>query len=750
MPSTDSNADKNTLNSVLGRVRQRVRNYVLAESVLLVSVMLGVAFWLGLLLDWSFEPSPPVRLVGHVLVATLAISILLRWGVSRWFARLGNRSLALMLERRFSNLNDQLSVAVDLGESTNQGDAVHPELASRTMRGAAEAAAKLDIHQAFNRPRLSKLGVIVSLFAFSVMALALGAPDIWHTFKQRLALSPDEWPRRVELSLEGFEPDGQGGWVRKAARNSDVPIKVRAALTGNHSAPERVSIRYRWNDGGKGRDELIRIGDASTSGASHQQFEYVFERITGDVAFSLRGGDDRIRSVYIEAVERPKVTQLEFKCTYPKYLGRSERTLTVGPRMELPEGTRIRVIGSANKPLQNIAWQTTTDDGGASPETSEDQSLKFEYDLQLANNDVDLQVGLLDEDGIESAEPFAVSIRAKRDLKPQVQVIRDGIGTAVTPHAKIPLQVAVEDDYGVQSASIAIARGEEPLATRPVALPNNTEDTAVALAAVDLRDLIASDANDTIQAIAIGQRLTFAVSADDRYNLTEESRLSLAPLLSFEVVSPEDLVARLSAREQNLRQTFEAVADRLLLLYDSLERMEPEQPSATSPELAADGQGGANITVPTDPIEFDKKSIRREVKSLAEKSRQISDEVLGIAGGFENIHAQLRNNRIEDTELANRIGNLIAKPLRELAEMRMRLVEERILAVNGRQPTIAEAKAETRLAIVEVEKLLREMQGLENYNEVVAMLRDIIRQQDRLHSKTTDKQKSKLRDLLLD
>ncbi|MGI9458155.1 MAG: hypothetical protein ACR2NU_16445, partial [Aeoliella sp.] len=202
----------------------------------------------------------------------------------------------------------------------------------------------------------------------------------------------------------------------------------------------------------------------------------------------------------------------------------------------------------------------------------------------------------------------------------------------------------------------------------------------------------------------------------------------------------------LSGTEQNLRQTFETVADKLLVLYDSLDQLETKLPTPS----AATSESDKMLVVDTAGTDDQSNNvIGREADRLAENVRQMADEILGVATGFEDIHAQLANNRIDNSELSDRIGNRIAAPLRELGSGRMKQVEQRVSELAG-VGSIEQAKDETRLAITEVERLLREMQGLENYNEVIATLREIIRQQQQITGKTKDKQKDDLRDLLLD
>lgn len=755
---TQHTLDYQAVSDLLSDVRGRIRTFVWAEAVLLALLLVGVVFWGGLLLDWMFEPPPQVRLAVHLLLVAGVVGILIWWGLRRWMVALTDRSLALLVERKHPELQDALSVAVDLHERAGDNADVHPELAARTIREAADAARTLDTENLLNQLRINRFALLVGALALSVIALALGMPKTWDTYTQRLALSPEDWPRSVDLTVAGFEPDGEGGWVRKVARNSDVPVVVHASLLDGLEAPDRVTIRYRWDEGRRGRDDLIRIGDAMPGRDDSQRYEYLFERIAGNVEFDLRGGDDRVRHLKLEVVERPKVTQLEFECIYPEYLGRTDRTVAAGPRVELPEGTVITAVGKANKPLAEVRWRRVVQQDDE-PQLSSEVTDEFQSQLKLDRHDIELEVELLDEDGIASAEPFRVTLASRLDEKPQVLASRQGIGMAVTARAQLPIQLDITDDNSVEAAWLDIRHGEAKLPRMPVNLPTGGRNNVLALATVDLAELAAAHADDPQYTFVPGSDVTIAPSAKDKFNLNDESRATAARILSFEVVTDEELLSRLASNEQNLRQTFESVADKLLLLYDAVEKLDQQALNGTAAVkddtdlLVVDTSAEAGAT--TEPVvesveaSANETRLAREAIREAETARQIADEVLGVAAGFEDIHAQLFNNRIDNTEMSDRIGNRIAAPLRSLGDERMSSVAEKIAAVAAGESTTP-AKQEMRQAIVEVEGLLREMKGLENYNEIVAMLREIIRQQEQINTKTKDQQKSDLKDLLLD
>ena len=129
--------------------------------------------------------------------------------------------------------------------------------------------------------------------------------------------------------------------------------------------------------------------------------------------------------------------------------------------------------------------------------------------------------------------------------------------------------------------------------------------------------------------------------------------------------------------------------------------------------------------------------------------------MLGLAEAFEDMHDQIENNRVDNTDLKSRLKDQIAVPLRRLGENRMPELESQLQLL---QAGIAEGQTETpglagsiKLAdqiLVEMQQVLDRMLELESYNEVVALLRGIIHDQQDLNEKTKQRQDEKLKGLL--
>ena len=94
--------------ALLGHLRYRLRRYVWLEGFAAAIAWLGVAFWATLAADWFFEPPPPVRAVMLAAMVAGLMLVLFRKIACRTFVPITDANAALILERRFPQLNDSL------------------------------------------------------------------------------------------------------------------------------------------------------------------------------------------------------------------------------------------------------------------------------------------------------------------------------------------------------------------------------------------------------------------------------------------------------------------------------------------------------------------------------------------------------------------------------------------------------------------------------------------------------------------
>jgi hypothetical protein len=739
----------------VSRLRLAVRLYVLVEGLAAVAAMIGAAFWLGLGIDWLLEPRPAWRVV--LWLATIGVVSLVAWRLlfRRLFAVLHNDSLALLVERQYPELRESFITTV---QAAGDGDAspVRRQLLEASARRAETALAPVQLRRVFDfKPLVQKLLAAAALLG----AMALFASTHREAFGfwlERMRLSPQEWPRRVALTAVGFEENGNR--VVNVARDDAYELSVLASIVDGHAAPAEVEVRWRMADGRRGRGPMLRIGEARPGRDEAQQFEYTF-KVSSDIEFDVVGGDDRIRNLRLRPVERPAVTNLELAVKYPDYLQREPGTVPVASgRAELPEGSAAVCKATANKPLVSVTIRDPVEQTDLPAKIAADAPAEFSFDLGRIASDRVLLVTMHDIDGVSNRDPFRLAVSAVPDQPPEVNVQLRGIGTAVTPQARIPLVGRLLDDYALVDAWFEYAIDDadperRPLRTQPEGMANLRMTEPFDLAEAE------TGASRPRLEVRAGQKLALSVRARDAYDLGDEPHLGGSPRFQLDVVTPSELRALLEKRELGLRQRFQAIYDKMVGVAELLDRIDlAAGDSEAQDDVAAEAAAGDESLTP---------ELRRErdvarISGSRQSATQLAFETTGVAEGFDDILAELVNNRVDTEELNERLSQGIAEPLKQIGGELLPRFEERLGALQtqlaAESPQIAESAsgslARSRAEAAEItdamKAVLDRMLELESYNELVELLRGVIAEQEALREETERRQRDRVRDLLED
>ena len=712
------------------RLRWLVRSYVCLDGLAAVVLVLGVAFWLGLGIDWAFEPSPLVRGVLWALTGLAAVYVAVRYLLGPLSARLTNTNIALLLERNFPELNQSVITTVEAADRRRSVPVGNEKLLQNTSREASTALRGLKLRQIFQfRPLLWKSGLALALLS-SIGAFAALQSDAFGFWMQRMKLSNQPWPRQVELSVAGFaEVDGQR--VVNVARDDDFELEVLASIRDGHVAPEQVEIRYRLADGRRGRDSMTQIGTALPGRDKGQLYRYQFKKVAADLKFDLVGGDARLRNLQLRVVERPQIFRMVLECEFPKYLGRASQTIPVSGRVELPEGTQAVCRLEANKPLQLVRVYDPSQQSDLPTQLDAENDRQVSFQVSVAQEDRVLLVTMLDQDGVENREPYRVVLSSLLDQPPEVSVQLRGIGSAITPQAKIPLAGNITDEYGLQEAWFAYQIDKSPPKQRALA---SQPRGGRKLREIGVFDLAVTDPETKRPVVTLkpGQQLTLSVKARDAYNLQEQEHIGTSQRFLLDVVTNSELRALLEKKELALRQRFESIYEKMTGTRKLLDRIN---------------------TDPKAPQERD----RLRLSGAQQNVVQLSYETLGVADGFEAIVGELINNRVDSEELTQRLQAGIADPLREIASELMPQLEKQLQELQATasdqkplEKALAQTKAQGDAVLDAMKQVLDRMLELESYNELVELLRGIVADQQEVQQETKKKRRAKLRSLLED
>jgi hypothetical protein len=759
---------------------------------------LGLAFWISLAIDYAFEPAQAVRLAILAAVALAAVGVLVHLIFLRAFVPMSNSNMAMVLERRFSKFDDSLLTAVVLTGRDLDPAKCNPSMLARTCREAAERVGGVELRRVFNPLPLCLSAGSALLLAVAIAVFAVFLPDVLGTWARRSLLLADElWPRNTRLEIDGFK-----NGLEKVAKGGDLTIFVKAD-TQFPKIPQKVEIRYQIEGGTSGRKNMDRQRLADPEKDPFQVYSYTFKGISGDIYFHVVGGDDRVpgrdderakqrgdnhpQDLKIEKVENPRIASIVLDCRYPAYMRRKDRTLPASGEIRLPVGTQVTLRARANKELVRVQVDRRIEIDSSGNElrmpvqTIEAKQLTgqrrfFEYRLGTLRENTRLLFTLSDTDKIRSREPDQLKLAALPDEPPHLEVRLDGIGTAITPEARLPVLGQITDDYGLEKVWAEAALDQEPLPAQTLAAlrkqPTSHTLTDVGIEVRDLKvapgqklllSIKAADLYDLkdLQGLAVLCALCGACDAFDLYDqydlfdLDRQPNVGASERWLLDVVTADQLRAMLEARELVLRQRFERIMQEVAESRDLLAKIEFGAPTGKKTDEKAPKSKGAEPedkeleeSEEVSPLEM---RVGRAQQAL-QGSRKNAQETAGVADSFDDIRKQLINNRIDTEELKKRLEDGIAKPLHKIAdemfpELDQRL-EKLLEVVSDPQRGPKERDRAYQQAddiLVAMRQVLDRMIELEDFNQAVEMLRTIIKLQDAIDDLTKQRQKETIR-----
>ena len=709
------------LRRMLAGLRRQVRRWIWVESLALACLALAAFFWGSLLIDWAVEPPRFVR-AALLAAAACGLAVLLQrklW--SRLATGLRDASLAVVVERSHPAFRDSLSTAIELADEPP--DEIDPELLARTT---AEAAAHLNLVKAdriFRRRALTALAMAAAVAVASIVALAVARPAIAGLWVRRLPLLGDEpWPRRVRMEIEGFS-DG----VRKVARGSDVDVIVHVRAEGG--PPEIVDLRWRAEPGGGrgaaggfGGWRTERMGTRGGVADGAQSFGHVLKGVGETVELEVRGGDARLRGLRLQVLDPPALEKLAVTATLPDYLGAATRVLPPARVVQVPRGSAVEIACTSTKPLAAATMVATAVGGGAAGATDEERLATVTAPPadgartvvgRIAALDADrtVIVQFTDVDGLVNREPVTFVVSALADEPPQVSMRLHGVSTAVTPRARVPLVGMISDDHGLAGAAVRLKVGDAAETTLPVA--------RVPAGAAQV-DMPAEEAETVVLeplGLVPGQKLELAVIAQDGCTLTGGPNVGSSVPWSLDVVTPEALVAMLEAREIILRRRYEScIAD----LTQARGRL-----------VDGDASGAADDD-------------RSAAAGVGEATARAAGETGELAAAFRDIRDEFANNQLLSPELEARLVGQIAGPLSAISTQDLPALAAACRAVQDRAALLRRADD----VLARMRAVLDKMMELESFNEVLDLLRGMIRTQEQIRTETLDQQKRRAREAL--
>jgi hypothetical protein len=798
------------IQQALTGLKRQIQRYVVLEGVAMVAVVLGCLFWFSLAVDAAYfqlsRLDLPVwfRMLFQITTVSLLAACCMSYIVLRLLKQLRGKALALVLERRFPELDDRLITAVELDSlNVKQQSDLTIAMTNRTVTDVAEVVEKLDVGAVFDRVPLRRaaIGAVVLVTSLIVFG-ATNAAAMERWARAYIALDASYWERQTALVVRAVAQPGDvvrdfaefdDRFEYKHPRGTELTLMIDVPDSNKPDGtdwvvPERVQVDVRQVD-----------GNGNSAQLTSRPFRYSISQVQQDLVIWIRGGDFVNRKPYrIKVVDQPRIDQMTLDCRYPAYTnlnalaGDSEKPATKevqGLETALPMETQFRFNATTNKELVRVRIQTQPEifeidldlDGATLtliPEDGPRRQLELPDELgpalisgdrrsfwlpmavamhaqrNLADlderlryipvpPDISLRIYLEDEDQITSLEPSRLTIRGIVDQPPQFEDLAlSGVGRSITRLAVVPIAGLVVDDYGIEKVRFEY-RLDEDQEWKPRPFHN-----APRRQPVEFRlERSAREPFERFEVLpmdlAVVQKLTLTVFAEDGDNLNGPHR-SRSERFVFKIVSNEELLSLLYEREINLRRRFEQIIQEVKDKRDDLVKHR---------ELYQEGQA---LLKADEPNQNQKRIdvIHNQVVVCAERSLhdipKNHNETIAIEESFREILKELVNNGVHKTQMVERLGELIVTPLHQITEKDFPTVNAAVYlfkAANDKNqdPTskIDLSINEINTMLVHMERVLAEIKDLAEFHETLRDLKQIIDLQKGLAEETKSEQKRK-------
>ncbi|HEX4132237.1 MAG TPA: hypothetical protein VHZ24_19560, partial [Pirellulales bacterium] len=618
----------------LAALRRRAYLLLLGHALAwTVAIVLAVGMVLGLL-DWIIHfQDRGLRIIasGVVLATLLIFSWRLIWRALR--TRFSDLDLALRIERRFPKFRDQLASTVQFLRQRDDG----PEAGSAAMRREVIHQAMVDIEHVDLDETIDLRPVLRGAIAMSIVlavvaVLGVAAPGSLRTAGLRLLapLGDTAWPKANHLAF--VDP------VHRLA--SGERFEVALADAEGAKLPNEVRIHYRFETSGdepQERVELMRPGRGTLIAA--------IESVARPFQYRAEGGDDDSMPWQTLAVVEPPIPeQFELTLHYPAYTG--WRPSSSEPHLRALVGTRVAIVGRANKPLSSAVLRfdnapeiplAITPDGYGFDMAAD---AKPGFVVEKADAFV---LDLADREQFHGGRETRYAVHAIEDRTPTVSLEEPAADIYMTADAVVPAHVLAKDDLAIRSVELRWSRSDHsdqpdtvfPLYAGPPAIePSDAADTA-APGHGEARNLEHRWNLAELQ-LKPGAKLSLFASATDYRGATAQShprRLS--------IITPDELQDRLTERQG-------AILNELGRML-KLERESRAQVSGVQIQLDHVGRLNKHDADQLQQAELTQRQVERGLGRRGE----------GIPAQLQGLLDELRNNRVANGEVENRLNQAL-------------------------------------------------------------------------------------------
>ncbi|WP_419935417.1 hypothetical protein [Candidatus Palauibacter sp.] len=572
---------------------------------------------------------------GRGSLVPLALALVLWAGVAA-LAWLGRRAWLALYPREVAEEADaaaglgagDVRVALELEGSVRRGGSGLAALHRVRVSGALGRVAPRRLLPVTGpgwsrRARRSGLAVAVTLVALSLAGLLRPQP----TLSAALALGAP-WRTAFPAPLPPLGLDGAAGVPR------GEPATVVISAVGR----DRVTLVWR----AAGRALERRVLEVSAAGSAEGRTDPVVSPVT--VWVEDDDGPSR-DTLHVRPLEPLLVQDLQVSLEYPAYLGRGSETYRGQvPPLVVPEGTRLRLSGEANLPLDGgaLLWQPAAGN-------EEEEGPRIPLDVsgpRFAASWVPERTGAWAWEMRASSSlgeqivPDPIRVLLVPDLQPRIHLLYPAPDTTLGYERVMPIIVDIEDDIGLQRAFLGswrsglgeeVAERREPLSPEPAGAQRSV-----------FRHLLDRSAESFLPGDTLFYRFEAFDGHPRRGPAVSDTFLLRVPTFT-------------EMRDERAEQT-EALSDAAQELEEAMEAL---------------AEAAADAARQTDAAGDDSEDVRfeatEEARSVLDEARRSEEELGEFSEDLESLREELEASPLSDPALQEQLQRL-AERYEELTE----------------------------------------------------------------------------------
>ena len=418
--------DRDILRDRIESIQRAWRRTALWEQVWLgVLALTGLVAAAGLA-DLLMPLPAPVRLGLWGLGAALALAGLAWLTATRGRRRIDPGRAALLAEKRYPHLRDQLASAVwYAGREEETSSPVAAHLVDRLLTEARKEARILGFADVVPRGRLFRRLAAAVAAAGSLALLGSVFPE---TVGAQLVRVLQPWrPVPPVLTTRVHVEPGHAS-VR---RGSDQGL--RAVLAGPGSPTAELHIRP---GGGDWQSRPMEAAGADT-------FAYELFSVDAGLEYFVSAGKGRSDTFRVEVYEPPELREVTVRYTFPEYTGRPPEVRASG-HVRAVRGSRAEVTATYTKDLEEGLLATATGD----TLTAAVDGPRARYAFTLTDSTA-YELRARDLQGHEDESPRRFPVDAVPDAAPVILFPEPGGHVWALPADVVPVSVEARDDFGL-------------------------------------------------------------------------------------------------------------------------------------------------------------------------------------------------------------------------------------------------------------------------------------------------------------